>query len=253
MVTRSVVDRFLTELFMIDKCADRALNGLQVEGASEITGFCLGVDACMDLFQAAVDTGSNYIVVHHGFFWGQQIPLTGLWAERFTFLLANRLSLFAAHLPMDAHPEFGHNILIAKALGLQELQPFGAYKGMTLGYMGALTAEEPLAKVLTRLAVMFAGPPRVLGFGSPMLRRIGVVSGAASEYEILQEAKDNEVDLLLTGETNHVAFHMARELKINIAFCGHYETEKWALLHLGEIMTRRFGLPAKFIYLPTNL
>ncbi len=252
MTTRKEVDLFLSKLFALDRYPDRSLNGLQVEGADEISGFCLGVDACLDLFEQATARGLNYIIVHHGFFWGQPFPIKNIWVRRFKLLMEHGLSLFAIHLPMDIHPELGHNIVIAQELGLVDIRPFGHYKGMMLGYEGEFLDSVLKEGLYRRLTALFVNRPVTFPFGPVAIKRVGIIAGDAASQEILEEAKDRSLDILITGEVRHVAYHPARELLMDVAFCGHYETEKWSLLRLQDMLSQRFGLPAEFIYLPTG-
>ncbi|RLE16932.1 MAG: Nif3-like dinuclear metal center hexameric protein [Acidobacteria bacterium] len=253
MAERNKITDYLMQTFQPEKFHDSSLNGLQVTGSDEVTGICLGVDACQDLFEAAVEKKFNYIVVHHGFFWGTPFAISPMWGKRYQTLLNNGLSLFAVHLPMDANPEIGHNILISKHLGLDHLSPFGHYKGVPIGFHGRFTKPLPMAEVQLRLKKQFGDGIHLLPFGKDTISKVGVVSGAAATQEILDEAARLGIDLFVTGETDHTAFHTVKELGLNVAFCGHYETEKTSLLTLKELLEERFNVPAEFIILPTGL
>ncbi len=253
MAKQREITNYLLELFQPEKFHDSSLNGLQVTGSDEVTGICLGVDACRDLFAAAIEKKLNYIVVHHGFFWGTPFAISPMWGERYRALLNNGLSLFAVHLPMDANPEIGHNILIAKHLGLDRLSPFGHYKGIPIGFHGRFTRALPMDEVHARLTKQFGNGIHLLPFGKDLISTVGVVSGAAATSDILDEAARLKLDLFVTGETDHTAFHAVKELGLNVAFCGHYETEKTSLLTLKELLMERFNIPAEFISLPTGL
>ncbi|NOY23081.1 MAG: Nif3-like dinuclear metal center hexameric protein [Acidobacteria bacterium] len=253
MANRNKITDYLLRTFHPENFHDSSLNGLQVTGDDDVTGICLGVDACQDLFDAAVEKKLNYIVVHHGFFWGTPFAVSPMWAKRYRTLLNNGLSLFAVHLPMDANPEIGHNILIAKHLGLDHLAPFGHYKGTPIGFHGRFTTPIPMDTVKALLAKQFGEGIHHLPFGKDTISTVGVVSGAAATPDILDEAARLNLDLFVTGETDHTAFHAIKELGLNVAFCGHYETEKTSLLTLKELLQEKFNVPAEFITLPTGL
>ncbi|MEW6220493.1 MAG: Nif3-like dinuclear metal center hexameric protein [Thermodesulfobacteriota bacterium] len=253
MVKAADVTAYLNGLFTPERFTDSALNGLQAEGSATVTGFCLGVDACAALFAEAGRLGLNYVIVHHGLFWGRPLPLVGYWRERFRLLIEHDLSLYAMHLPMDAHPELGHNAVLARALGLSGLSPFGLYKGIAIGCCGDLAAPLPLTAAAEHLDRLFGAPVRLLAFGRPAIRRIAVVSGAGADQSTLEEASGRGVDLLITGETSHQVFHIAQELGISVAFAGHYETERWSLMELAGRLTATFQLPAELVRLPTGM
>jgi putative NIF3 family GTP cyclohydrolase 1 type 2 len=76
--------------------------------------------------------------VHHGLYWGRPIPITDQFYDRVKYLIEEDLVLFALHLPLDAHPEVGNNSGMAGHLGLENLEPFGEYKGKKIGFKGTL-------------------------------------------------------------------------------------------------------------------
>src|SRR3569833_1539924 len=98
-------------------------NGLQVPGNAEVTG----VSAQRELAERAVALGAQLVLVHHGLFWDfQPTGLTPLLAERLRPLFKHDVNLAAYHLPLDAHPRYGNNALLAEALGCGDTRPFGA-------------------------------------------------------------------------------------------------------------------------------
>ena len=55
------------------------------------------------------------LLVHHGYFWrGEEPVITGMKRQRISKLLNHNINLFAYHLPLDCHPEFGNNACLAK-------------------------------------------------------------------------------------------------------------------------------------------
>jgi putative NIF3 family GTP cyclohydrolase 1 type 2 len=103
--------------------SDKSNNGLQVEGNREVKSVGGGVDACYELYDKAAAYQVDLIFVHHGESWGPGWKyITGTSARRLQKLFKHRMSLYAAHLPLDAHVELGHNAQIAKLLGLNNCQ-----------------------------------------------------------------------------------------------------------------------------------
>ena len=110
MVARNQIESHLATLLAVERFKDYGPNGLQVEGRTEVTRLVSGVTASRALIDAAIDAGADAILVHHGLFWrGQDGRLTGWLAERVRRLMAHGINLFAYHLPLDAHAEFGNN------------------------------------------------------------------------------------------------------------------------------------------------
>ena len=109
---------YLDDLLESDRFEDYGPNGLQVDGRASIGTIVTGVSACNRLFDLAVKTGADSVLVHHGLFWNNlPRPLTGIPYQRIARLVRSDISLLAYHLPLDAHPEFGNNVLAANGLG----------------------------------------------------------------------------------------------------------------------------------------
>ena len=106
MVTLSQLVRHLDEtLRLADFASDCSNNGLQAEGKREVRRAVFGVDACQALFLEAERRDADFIFVHHGMSWGANPRrFTGIVAARLRMLFAGNRSLYAAHLPLDAHP-----------------------------------------------------------------------------------------------------------------------------------------------------
>lgn len=123
MALRSDIVGALDEYLDIGAIEDGALNGLQVEGGAEVVRVATAVDAAQATIAAAVDSDCQLLVVHHGLFWGAQVPLCGIVGRRVRACFAADLSVYAAHLPLDAHAEVGNNILLARRLGRLSTAP----------------------------------------------------------------------------------------------------------------------------------
>jgi putative NIF3 family GTP cyclohydrolase 1 type 2 len=137
---RSELNAKLNAWLQPEKFRDVAENGLQIEGRENIERIICGVSANQALIDAAVEKKADAIFVHHGLVWGGGIrALKGWLAARVRTLMANEISLFAYHLPLDAHPQFGNNAGLADALELGDARtPFGEYKGQAIGIQGEL-------------------------------------------------------------------------------------------------------------------
>ena len=96
---------------------DASDNGLQVAGEGPVTRVATAVDASLETFEAAVAAGAQMLLVHHGLSWnGSLARVTGLNRKALAYLLSHNLALYAAHLPLDAHPRLGNNAQLAQAL-----------------------------------------------------------------------------------------------------------------------------------------
>jgi dinuclear metal center YbgI/SA1388 family protein len=246
------VTRFLDETLQIASFnSDGALNGLQVEGSKTVTSICLAVDACEDSIRKTFRAGADLLITHHGLFWGTSQAITGPLATRLGLLLTNGISLYAAHLPLDCHPDFGNNARLSQIFGLREIDTFGQYHGVEIGICGILPRTMTPLGVAAKLRRNLGSTVKTFPFGKPKVRKLGIVSGRGAA--LAPAASEKNCDALLTGETAHEAYHTARESRISLICAGHYATETIGIRALGEHIHRELGMPVRFIDIPTGL
>jgi dinuclear metal center YbgI/SA1388 family protein len=219
-----------------------ALNGLQVANDGRVTKIGAAVDAGRVPFEQAVECGVDFLVVHHGLFWGGAQPLTGAVYERYATLLRGNCAVYSSHLPLDAHPEIGNNALLARQLGLRPKGRFLPHEGEHVGW----TAPNRLkrSQLRARLEELY---PRVvaLEFGAATPRQVAFCSGSGNSAIAALPATG--VDTLVTGELREEWFNFAQEHRLNIFCCGHYATETLGVKALAAELARRFRLPFEFI------
>ena len=109
---------------------DCSNNGLQIEGKQIISKAVFGVDACQQLFDAAAERGADFIFTHHGISWGSEPRRwVGTTAQKFSTLFKNDISLYGAHLPLDANEQYGNNKVLADIAELSDLKKCCPYAG----------------------------------------------------------------------------------------------------------------------------
>lgn len=249
--TRIEIVRFLDTLMGIASIEDVSRNGLQVEGAVKVRRVGLAVDACLASYKAAAAHDCQMLIVHHGLIWGGLPYLTGAVYRQVKFLVENSLNLYAAHLPLDLHPEHGNNAQLAKAIGMENPVPFGMYHGIAIGIEGMVTPERSVEALSHDLAEAIDVTPLSLPFGKKLCRRIAVVSGSASE--IIDEAIAKGVDCFITGEPKHTHYHLAQEAGLNVIYGGHYHSETLGVKALGTVLEQEFGIESVFLDIPTTV
>jgi dinuclear metal center YbgI/SA1388 family protein len=249
------IDAYFRSFLRIDDlaAADSSLNGIQAASGGDVGKIAFAVDACMDAFRLAAEWGADMIFVHHGLFWGRDLRVTGVHYERLRFLIERGLALYAAHLPLDMHPEVGNNAGIAAALGLVDTVPFGEYRGNAIGVRGRFAsplAREEAAKRLFGCSAV--RPATLLPFGKAVVETAGVISGGAP-FEAADQAIALGLDLYITGDASHSIYHTCQEAGINVLFAGHYQTETWGVRLAAEKTHRDTGLQTRFFDVPTGL
>ncbi len=241
---------FLDEVLKIGEIEDSSLNGLQVENSGEVTKVGLSVDASLNAFREARKRGVNFLIVHHGLFWGKPQPIRGSLYERIKELIKGNIALYAAHLPLDLHPEYGNNARAMKILGIKEVGDFGNYHGTVIGKDGVLDKPMKREEFSKHLCEKFGSDIKVWPFGPDEIKRIAYVSGDA--ISLLPEAIEKGYDAFVTGEPRHSYYWLAYEAGINVFFAGHYATERLGVLAIGELLKEKFGLPIEFLEFPTG-
>jgi dinuclear metal center YbgI/SA1388 family protein len=243
----------LDELLEPERFADYCPNGLQVSGADEIQTVVTGVSAHLELFERAVETGADLVLVHHGLFWdSDRRTIDERLKRRLKPLFDNDIALAAYHLPLDAHPELGNNALIAKGLGCSEQWPFAYHGGRPLGVAGRFGPEPISASELRERVQRLTGrEPLYFDSGPAQVGTIGIVSGAAARH--LDDAIAAGFDAFLTGEPAERVMAQAAEARIHFISAGHYATETFGVRALGEFLERRFGLAHIFIDVPNPI
>jgi len=233
----------------------QAINGIQVETQAEIVKVAAAVDVRERTIRSALDAGANLLLVHHGLFWAGLQPLRGPYYRRIHALLASGMGLYSSHLPLDAHPELGNNVLLARELGLTPSAGFARYQTIDIGVRGDadIATSELLARAST-VAQRWGGSVRSSpAETSRITKRWAICTGAGASADTLREAVERGIDTLIVGEGPHWTAVDADEMGIVIIYAGHYATETFGVRALADYVGRTFNLPAIFIDAPTGL
>ncbi len=254
-VPLSQVVAWLDDFLGSSSFQDASKNGLQVGNRGWVHKLATAVDAREATLQGARDAGADLLLVHHGLFWKEPELLTGVHLARVRGMLEGDLSLYAAHLPLDAHAEVGHNAALGAALGLIDLLPFGMDRlGQVIGRRGRLPVSldvDAFSRRLQEAVAPFAGGIHRFGQGPLHINTVGIVTGDAADWVV--QAEEAGLDAFVTGETDHATACLAEEMGIHLFSGGHYATETFGVRALGERVARQFDLPVTFIHRPTGL
>jgi dinuclear metal center YbgI/SA1388 family protein len=226
-----------------------AYNGLQVEGTSDVRCAALAVDACLATIEEAVSANADVLVVHHGLFWTPPAPIVGLNYRRLAPLFRSGMALYSAHLPLDLHPDVGNNHVLTRMLGLEPMGTWALCQDVPIGVITGSSAT--VGDIQARLDQTLGCFSRLIGDPTGPAARIGIVTGGGADS--FAEASRLGLDLVITGEAPHHAYHTAVELDLSVLLAGHYATETVGVKALGQHLANRFGLETLFIDHPTGL
>jgi dinuclear metal center YbgI/SA1388 family protein len=250
IMTSDALAKWLNGFLRVDAIGDDSLNGLQVGNSGKVTRVALAVDASAEAILEASKLKADFLIVHHGLFWGKPVPLTGPLRERVRMLVGSDVALYAAHLPLDLHPAVGNNAQICLKMGWKSAAEFGDYHGVTIGRGVVLRRPLPLEVISEKLRAVTREEPLVWRFGPDRAKRVAVISGGA--MSMIDQVAFEGYDTYVTGESGHSHYGYAKEAGINVVFGGHYATETLGVRALGIKIRDELGLETHFLDLPTG-
>lgn len=252
--TLSAVTAFLDDLLKVGEFHDAALNGLQIESPQHtIKTVAVAVDAGLSVLNEATKRKAELLIVHHGLFWGSAAPIRGPLAKKIALCMNSGLSLYAAHLPLDAHIPLGNAAQLATYLGASETTPCYDYRGKPIGVQTELAAPKSLHDIADTLAKCegVTQPPLILPFGAQSISKVGIATGSATSC--IPETVSRGLDLLITGEPKQECYHTAKDLGCSVICMGHYASETFGVRALERVLSERFGVKTAWINEPTGI
>jgi putative NIF3 family GTP cyclohydrolase 1 type 2 len=129
-------------------------------------------------------------------------------------LLNHNIAVYSSHLPLDANPKIGNNIILCKKLGLKKPEPFLNLKGQSIGFKArCFIKREELTITLSKIT---GHTPVLIPFGPEICKQIGVVSGGAgSELNI---AAQERIDTYITGRRSILDSIILQKSQIQMSF-----------------------------------
>jgi dinuclear metal center YbgI/SA1388 family protein len=243
---RDELATYLAQVLNITQYRDYCPNGLQVEGRAGIGLVVSGVTASQALIEAAVDLQADAILVHHGYFWrGEDARVVGTKHKRLKALLGNDLNLFAYHLPLDGHPEWGNNAQLARQLSLVGEDRFGEDK---LGWLGVPQADANIATMgdlADLIARRLGRMPLLIGDAEQPVGTVAWCTGGAQGF--FGDAIAAGASVYISGEISEPTVHLARETGVAYISAGHHATERYGVQALGAHIADRFGIRHQFV------
>lgn len=251
MAERDAIIAWVDDLLGSPGFPDYGPNGLQVPGSASVTRVISCVSATLEVFEAAAEQGAELVIAHHGIFWGESGALSAQQAARLRVLLSGDINLAAWHLPLDAHAEVGNNALLIDALELSGREPFGDYKGRTIGFVASTEAPLSGESLALRIKETLGRDPLHLAYGPSEITRVAVVTGSAPDY--IDAAAAAGAQAFVTGEPAERVNANAKELGLHFFAAGHHATETFGIRRVGEMIAERFGVVHEFMDVPNPI
>jgi dinuclear metal center YbgI/SA1388 family protein len=257
MPTIHEISAYLDELLQTSAAPDYpgAVNGLQLENTGPIRGITAAVDFSSRAIDAVIEANTNLLVVHHGMFWGGTTPHIGASYTRLRRLFEHDIAVYSSHLPLDRHPTYGNNVLLARQLGLEPTADFAQYEGYSIGVRGS--SDVDTMSILER-AVQFSSEHATVVRSTKVSERRrtlrwAICTGAGASADTLREARELGIDTLIVGEGPHWTAIEAEEQGLAIIYAGHYATETLGVRAITEHLAAKYRIPSKFAPASTGL
>lgn len=254
MIKRDKILNFINQTLKVEPDKDPFLfNGLQVIGKDEVKKVVLGVSPNLEIFEKAADWEADMIVLHHGLLGPKtNAPITEVLKKRLKILFNNDITLLTYHLFLDNDPDLGNNAQIIKLLGVKRGKKFGYMDKVFWGYEGEFLKAITVEELMKRVKKLCSPAVKIFRYGPKLIKKFGVVSGGGPY--LLKEAVDKNLDAYLTGEPRESTEAWAKEAGIHFIYLGHYNSEKFGIQALGEVLKKKFPeVIFKFIDIPNPL
>lgn len=250
-MNRNDFSKYLSDLLNIKAFNDYGPNGLQIEGSEKIKKIGFSVSATKHSITKAIEAQVDTLIVHHGLFWNFHgvRTITHAFAKRIIPLIKNEINLYGFHLPLDAHIELGNAAQLAKKIGLENIEPFGDYKGMPTGVKGNFL--NPVEATSLNLKLKNLLNHEVLHAQSEInqsISTLAIITGGANSGWI--EAAREGIDAYLTGEMSEHDWHDASENNIHMFAGGHHATEEFGIQALKMHIQEKFNIEC--LYIPSE-
>jgi len=232
---------------------DELANGVQFLGKEGVNKVALGVSLNEDFLLAAVKSGAEFCIFHHGYdarVWKSRIPKYS--QKRLKVIVENKLTIMGFHYALDAHPEIGNNAMIIKRLGAKIKEPLWD----EWSYTAQFSSPQDVKVLSKKCAEMFEHDVFAVLSGPKKVKTIGVVSGGAKpDAEYLAKMEEKGVELFICGEPSESVPNKMKESGINYFACGHYATEGFGVQELGKRIKEKFKdkLEVEFIDIPNPI
>ncbi len=256
MLKRTQLSEDLRQLFRYEDYEDYCLNGLQIEGRESIKKIAFAVSYNLLSVEAAIESGADALIVHHGVFGKDFFSVTGREKVKVKALLDADISLFGIHLPLDGHRELGNNAQLATCISADIIEAFEV--GFIVKNTAKLTRHEILEAFHVKLKtddeapIVQDGikPARTHGmdhcdFGPDVPEKIAIVSGGAGSY--YEAALKLGVDTYICGDIREQIPAIAYESKTNYINLGHYWSETLGIKALQSYCENNYSIETIYI------
>lgn len=264
MVERTELEKYLRDLLSTPDFEDYCLNGLQLEGKTSIQKIAFGVSFNELFLQKSLEWSADAMIVHHGIFGKNFFSVVSPMKQKIKVMLDADVSLFGYHLPLDAHPFYGNNAQIIKALGANITESFEV--GYFADFQTPVILDELINRLHQTLNPDYRGSElhpasllqpkekygfRYYDFGPEAISRIAVISGGASRH--FEDAAKKGAEAFICGEIQEYTGALAYDYRKHFLNIGHYWSEKTGIQALLQHLESHFDIQTLFIDIENSI
>ena len=197
----------------------------------EVRTVLIALDATAAVVDEAIEEGYDVILTHHPMLFGgvDEIVAGNYKSDKLIKLIRNGIAVMGFHTRLDAI-DGGVNDMLARLLGLEEIEKFGEGNIGRIGTLPSPISAEELA-LLVRDTL---GAPKVeFSDCGKLISRVAVVGGSGSDE--LSAAIFAGADAFVSGELKYHAMTDSSDYGISLVAAGHFYTENPVCARLFEL------------------
>ncbi len=191
------------------------------------------LDITAEVVKEAKEKGCGLIISHHPVIFQ---PLRRMNSRSVPYLLAQAgIAAVCMHTNLDLSDDFGVNLCLAAALGLQNVRKSACGECLFIGELAEkadMTAFAAHAKAALSCTGLRYTDKKAC------VQTVAVASGAGGS-DIFAAAEEG-ADVLVTGEIKHHEILAANSLGVNVLDAGHFKTEDVVILPLAQKLGQAF-------------
>lgn len=181
----------------------------------EINKIMLCLTPSLDIINQAKEQNCDLIIAHHPLFF---IP----------FEFNKKIPIYSAHTNLDK-AQGGTTDTLAQTLDLEVTQKIGDF--LRIAELKTPINLADLA-LLIKIKLNLFNLRIVNNKNIQTINKIALCAGSGTEF--LRQAKENDADILITGD---VKYHTALDSDVIIADIGHFESERPVLNTIKDLLT----------------
>ena len=232
---------FFEEKFPRSLSCDWDNDGLMVcpDDTKEVRRVLVALDITAAVAEKAIAEGYDLIVSHHPLIFHplKAVTVGETIANKVIKLLVSGVSAMSFHTRLDA-VEGGVNDVLANAIGLQSIIPFGK-DGEEMGRIGNLANPMPLREFAEVVKAATGAKQVQISNAGKTVSRVALLGGGGAGEVAL--AKAAGADTYLTGDLRHDQLTEAPERGMNLIQGGHFWTENLVCDRIRELLLEADG------------